>query len=158
MGAFEKDALPGLADAIADRAAYFCHQREHAAQHFPQRGQVVLRNPGRQLHQLGVENRHLVKYRFNQPCFDRRSLIVQAGDHTDQLFLAKGHHDAAPDWGVILGLELVGKGPIKRHRKHNVTECGHQRDGTDNPSSAMASFRSCQASFFCRGSRSKKAG
>ena len=104
LGAIEQDGLARFADAIAGRAAHLSHERKHAAQHFAQRRQVVLRNPGGQLHELGVEDRLLVKHRFNQPCLDRRSFIVQAGDHPNQLFLAEGHDDAAADWRVVFGL------------------------------------------------------
>ena len=80
---------------------------------------------------------------------------MQAGDHANHLFLAEGHDYAAADGRVVVSLQLVGKGPVERYRQDHVTEDRHQRVGMDNPSSAMASFKSCHASFFCRGSRSR---
>ncbi len=73
---------------------------------------------------------------------------MQAGDHANQLLIAEGHDDATADGRTVIVLELVGKGPIERYRQHHITKNRHQREGTDNPSSAMASFKSCHASFF----------
>jgi hypothetical protein len=66
----------------------------------------AVRRERRELHELGVEDRLLVKHRFDQPGLDGRSFIMQPRDHPNQLFLAEGHHDAAA-YGRIQGGQTV---------------------------------------------------
>ena len=70
----------------------------------PKRREVVLRDPGGQLHELGVEDRLLVEHGFDRPRLHRRSFIVQAGNHPNQLFVAEGHDHAAADGRIVFGL------------------------------------------------------
>ncbi len=104
LGAIEQDGLAGFADAVAGGAAHLRHERQHAAQHLAQRHEVVLRNPGGQLHELGVEDRLLVEHGFDRPRLHRRSFIVQAGDYPNELFVAEGYYHAAANRRIVFGL------------------------------------------------------
>src|ERR1700683_1859287 len=104
LGAIEQDRFAGFADAVAGRAAHLGHERKHAAQHLAQRHNVVLRNPRGQLHELSIEDRLLVKHRFDRPRLDWRSFIVQPGDHPNELFVAEGYYYAATDGWIVFAL------------------------------------------------------
>jgi hypothetical protein len=104
LGAVEQNGLPGFADAIAGRAPHLSHKGKHAAKDFAQRHQVVLRDPRRQFHQLRGQDRLLIKHCFDQTGLDRRSFIVQAGYHTNQLLVAERHDHPAAHGRVVIVL------------------------------------------------------
>ena len=115
-----------VGDAVVDGAPHLGHQRQHAAQHLAQRGQVVLRHPLGQGQQMAAQQGFLVQHRLQVTDLKlRRRFDVERRHHPDQLLVAEGgDHPRAPLRKLPLA-HRVGKGAVQRHRQRDFAVGGH---------------------------------
>ncbi len=79
---------------IQDLAANLAHEGQHGAQNFADGGEVILRDPLSQFHELLRKDRLLVEDGEQRFGFDGRRFVVDAHHNPGQLFIAKRHEHA----------------------------------------------------------------
>ena len=115
-------------DAVVDGAADLGHERQHAAQHLAQRGQVILGHPLGQREQAVAEQRFLIQHRLKEADLKiRRRFGVEAGDHPDQLFLPERHDHARAPLRKLPLAHRVGERAVQRHGQCDFAVGGHGR-------------------------------
>ena len=94
-----------VGNAVVDGAPHFGHQRQHGAQHFAQRRQIILRRPLGQLQQMLAEQRLLVQHGLEIPHLElgRRFGTSSAVTTPISFSLRKGTITRAPRCGCWPG-------------------------------------------------------
>ena len=117
--------LAFLRYAVGDAAFELRIQRQHGAEDFAERREIVVGNPAAEAQQLFVENRSGVEYAENGFCFDGRGSVVQFDHDASHTLLTKRHEHAATDHRSGFGGDTVRKDHVERHGQGNVAEFGH---------------------------------
>ena len=117
--------LAFFGDAVSDGAFELGIERQHGAEYFAERGEIVVRDPAAEAQQLIVEHRRGVEHAEDGFSRDRGLAIVQFNDDAGHALLAKGHEHASADHGSGIGGDTVGENHVERHGQGNVAELGH---------------------------------
>ena len=177
--------MPLVHDAVADGSFEFRAQRQHGAENFTNGSEIVVGNPLAQADQLLIEHRRGIKHADDLLGFNFRLVIMQRGDDPRHALLPEGHEHASADDRLHPLGNSVREDDVKRNGQSDVTEFGHGQcrrerprsccseeslavysgfvvsellGGATSPRSFITICKSFQASFFCRGSRSRNAG
>jgi hypothetical protein len=117
--------LAFLGHAVRDGAFELRIQRQHGAEDFAERSEIVVGNPAAETQQLFVEHRSYVERTLDSFCGDRWFAVVQFNHNAGHTLLAKGHEHAATDDWHGFGGDTVGEHHVERHGQSNVAEFGH---------------------------------
>ncbi len=117
-----------VGDSVVNGTTHLGRKRQHAAQHFAKRSQVVLRRPRAQFQQVVAQQRLLVEYGLEVPHFEiSRRLGSQSRHHADQLLAAKRHNHARPTLRRLPLAHAVSKRVVQRHRQRDFAVGRHGR-------------------------------
>ena len=116
---------PCFGDAVSDDAFELGAQRQHGAEDFADRSQVVVGDPAAEAQQVIVEDWRGVEHAENIFCGDRRLAVVQFDDDARHALLAERDQDASADNGRGIRRDTVGERHVQRHGQGNVAEFGH---------------------------------
>ena len=114
-----------LSDAVSNGAFELRVQRQHGAENFADRGEIIIGNPTAKTQQLIVEHRRNVEDAENSFCLDRRFAIVEFNHDSRHALLAESYEHAAADHRSGFCTDTVGKNHVERHGQGNVAELGH---------------------------------
>src|SRR5580692_3956239 len=89
--------LPAFRDAIVDGALELCAQRQHGAEDFSNRREVVVRDPASELQELFVEHRRGVEYAEKILDLEGWLAIMQLNDDASHALLTKRNHHPPAD-------------------------------------------------------------
>ena len=118
--------LAVFGETIADGAFELGVQREHGAEYFAERGEIVVGNPATEMQQLVIEHGGCVEDGQNSLGGDGRFAVVQFDDDAHHALLAKwDEHASADDRRGVRG-DAVGEDHVQRHGDGDVTEFGHR--------------------------------
>ncbi len=117
-----------IGEAVVDGAADFRSERQHGAQHFAERREVVLRDPLGELKQMVAEQRLLVEHGLKILYLDVGwGLGGEGRHHADELFIAEGRNDARATLRLLPEAHAVDKRVVQRHGQRDFAECRHGR-------------------------------
>ena len=112
-------------ESIADRALELGVQRQHGAEDFANRGEIVVGDPVAELQQLRVKHRSGIERGENVFRGDGRLAVVQFNDNARHALLAKRNQHAAADYGRGFRRDAVGEDHVQRDGHGNVAEFRH---------------------------------
>ena len=117
--------LPGVGDAIGDRPLELRRQRQHGAEHFAHRSEIIVGNPLPKFQQLFVEDRREIERFDNFLGFDPWRTIMQLDDDTREALLPERHQHPPAHDRLHAGRDGVGERHVQRHGESDVAEEGH---------------------------------
>ncbi len=117
--------LAFFGDAVSDGAFELRVQRQHGAENFADRREVVVGDPAAETQQLLIEHRRDIEHAEDGFRFDRWLAVVQFDHDAGHALLAEGHEHASADDGSGLGGHTVGEDHVERHGQGDVAEFGH---------------------------------
>ena len=122
--------LPFGRDAIGDDAFKLGAERQHGAEDFAERRQVVVGNPVAQAQELLVQHRRRVEDAGEilglYVLIPGSGLaVVQFGDDARQALLAKGDHDTSAHHRLHPFRDAIGEDRVERYGQGYVAELRH---------------------------------
>ena len=120
-------------DAIGDGTFEFRAQRQHGAEHFAERRQVIIRDPFTQAHELLIEDGSGVENVEDAFGFYRRLAIMYLDDDARHPLLPERYQHSSAHHRLKAIRDVIGKGGIQRHRECDVAEFRHVAWGRSGP-------------------------
>src|SRR5579864_4929079 len=113
-----------LGDAIGDGALEFGTEREHGAENFAQRSEVVIGDPLAETHELPVEHGRGIEHADDVLGLYGGFAVMQVDDDAAHALLPERHQYTASDGRLHTVRNAVGEGRVQRNWQGYITELG----------------------------------
>src|ERR1700758_1836637 len=110
-----------LGDAVRDGALKLGAEREHGAENFAQRSEIIIGDPLAETHELLVEHGRGIKHADDVLGLYGRFAVMQVDDDAAHALLPERHQYTASDGGLHTVRNAVGEGRVQRDWQGYIT-------------------------------------